>query len=386
MRALILVDIQNDFLPGGALAVPDGDKIIPVVNQLMVAFPLVVATQDWHPAIHGSFAANHPGKALFEQINLNGLPQTLWPVHCVQGTSGAELAPGLQRERIAKIFPKGTDAGIDSYSGLFDNGHRKSTGLGEWLKAKGVTEVFVCGLATDYCVKFTALDAAQFGFRTHFIEDASRGVNLQPADVEKAIAEMNRVGIETVQSADVLKQQMNPPITNPPITLHTGRILALIKEGNWEYVDRVNATGAALIFALTAEQRVLLVEQYRIPVHARTIELPAGIIGDEPGSSNESNAEAARRELLEETGYAAERMEALTTGPACSGITSERVTLFHATGLRRTGKGGGVAHENITVHEVPLAEIVPWLEAKAKTGVLIDPKVYAGLFLAAQGR
>ena len=167
-------------------------------------------------------------------------------------------------------------------------------------------------------------------------------------------------------------------------TLLTSKFLALIKEGHWEYVDRVNATGAALILAVTAEQKVLLVEQYRIPVHARTIELPAGIIGDEPGRSNESHAEAARRELLEETGYAADRMDALTTGPACSGITSERVTLFHATGLRRTGKGGGVAQEDITVHEVPLAEIIPWLETKAKTGVLIDPKVYAGLFFVGQ--
>jgi nicotinamidase/pyrazinamidase len=204
MKALILVDMQNDFLPGGALAVPDGDAVIPVANRLQAKFPLVAATQDWHPANHGSFAANHPGKKVFEQIELNGLPQTLWPVHCVQGTFGAELAPGLQRERIAKIFPKGTDAGIDSYSGLFDNGHRKSTGLGEWLKASGVTEVFLCGLATDYCVKFTALDAAQLGFKTYVIEDASRGVNLQPNDVQKAIAEMNRAGIVTVQSADVL--------------------------------------------------------------------------------------------------------------------------------------------------------------------------------------
>jgi nicotinamidase/pyrazinamidase len=205
MKALILVDIQNDFLPGGALAVPDGDKIIPIANQLQAAFPLVVATQDWHPAIHGSFAANHPGKNVFEQIELNGLPQTLWPVHCVQGTRGAELAHDLQQERIAKIFPKGTDAGIDSYSGFFDNGHRRSTGLGEWLKAKSVTEVFVCGLATDYCVKFTALDAAQYGFKTFFIEDASRGVNLQPNDVKDAIAEMNRAGIATVRSADLLQ-------------------------------------------------------------------------------------------------------------------------------------------------------------------------------------
>jgi nicotinamidase/pyrazinamidase len=207
MKALILVDIQNDFLPGGALAVPNGDAVIPVANRLQALFPLVVATQDWHPASHGSFAANHPGKNVFEQIDLNGLPQTLWPVHCVQGTSGAELAPRLQRERIAKIFPKGTDPGIDSYSGLFDNGHRQSTGLGEWLRAKGVTEVFVCGLATDYCVKFTALDAAQTGFKTHFIQDASRGVNLQPHDVQNAIAEMNRAGVATVQSSDILKNK-----------------------------------------------------------------------------------------------------------------------------------------------------------------------------------
>jgi nicotinamidase/pyrazinamidase len=205
MKVLILVDIQKDFLPAGALAVPDGDVIVPIANRLQAAFPLVVATQDWHPANHGSFAVNHPGKKVFEQIDLNGLPQTLWPVHCVQGTKGADLAATLQRERIAKIFLKGTDAGIDSYSGLFDNGHRKSTGLGEWLKAKSVTVVFVCGLATDYCVKFTALDAAQQGFQTHFVEDASRGVNLRPDDVKNAIAEMNRAGIPTVRSADVLK-------------------------------------------------------------------------------------------------------------------------------------------------------------------------------------
>jgi nicotinamidase/pyrazinamidase len=205
MKALILVDIQNDFLPGGALAVPDGDAVIPVANKLQVVFPLVVATQDWHPLDHGSFAASHPGKKVFEQIELNGLPQTLWPVHCVQNTKGADLANALDRNRIAKIFPKGTNAGIDSYSGLFDNGHRKSTGLGEWLKVQGVTEVFVCGLATDYCVKFTALDAVGLGFKTHFIEDASRGVNLRPDDVKNATEEMKRAGITIVQSADLLK-------------------------------------------------------------------------------------------------------------------------------------------------------------------------------------
>ena len=168
-------------------------------------------------------------------------------------------------------------------------------------------------------------------------------------------------------------------------TLLASKFLALIREGHWEYVDRVNATGAALILAVTPEGRLLLVEQYRIPVHSRTIELPAGIIGDEPGGGNESQAEAARRELLEETRYTAERMEALTTGPACSGLTSERVTLFRAFALRRTGKGGGVAHEDITVHEVPVAEVISWLEQTAKSGVLIDPKLYAGLYFLNRG-
>jgi len=207
MKALIIVDIQNDFLPGGALALPDGDAVIPVANKLQRAFPLVVATQDWHPANHGSFAASHPRKKVFEQIELNGLPQTLWPVHCVQGTHGAELAAGLNRDRIANIFHKGTDAGIDSYSGLFDNGHLKSTGLGEWLKAQRVAEVYICGLATDYCAKFTALDAAKMGFRTYLIEDASRGVNLRPADAKNAIEEMKRAGIKICQNCELVSRE-----------------------------------------------------------------------------------------------------------------------------------------------------------------------------------
>jgi nicotinamidase/pyrazinamidase len=207
MKALVLVDIQNDFLPGGALAVPDGDKIIPIVNKLQSAFGLVVATQDWHPANHGSFAANHSGKNVFEQIELNGLPQTLWPVHCVQNTSGAALPQALDQERIARVFQKGTDPGIDSYSGFFDNGHRKSTELGEWLKEKGVKKVFVCGLATDYCVKFTALDAVQAGFKSNLIQDASRGVNLKADDVKNAVSEMKRCGVNVVRSADILERK-----------------------------------------------------------------------------------------------------------------------------------------------------------------------------------
>lgn len=205
MKCLVLVDLQNDFLPDGALAVPDGDAVIPIANKLQAAFPLVVATQDWHPANHGSFAANHPGKKVYDEVKLGGVPQTLWPVHCVQNTKGAEFSPALNRERIVKVFHKGTDAGIDSYSALFDNKHRKSTGLGEWLKEKGVTEVFVCGLATDYCVKFTALDAIHLGFKTTVIEDASRGVNIRPDDVKNAIDEIRRAGVTVIHSSAILQ-------------------------------------------------------------------------------------------------------------------------------------------------------------------------------------
>jgi nicotinamidase/pyrazinamidase len=203
MKCLILVDIQNDFLPGGALAVSHGDVVIPLANELQRHFPLVVATQDWHPANHGSFAANHPGKKPFDQIDLNGLPQTLWPVHCVQNTSGAALAQALDRSRIIEVFRKGTDPQIDSYSGFFDNGHRRGTGLGEWLKAKAVTDVYVCGLATDYCVKFTALDAVQLKFQTHVIEDACRAVNLRPNDAAHAVREMQKAGVFIESSRDI---------------------------------------------------------------------------------------------------------------------------------------------------------------------------------------
>jgi ADP-ribose pyrophosphatase len=159
-----------------------------------------------------------------------------------------------------------------------------------------------------------------------------------------------------------------------------GKFLRLVKEGRWEYADRVNATGGAIIVAATEEKKLLLVEQYRLPCHARTIELPAGIVGDEPGSEHEAQSEAARRELIEETGYAAETMKFLTVGPTSSGLASELVTFFLATGLRRVGSGGGQGHEDIQVHEVPLAEVRAWLEAKSRAGVLIDPKIYAGLY------
>jgi len=203
MKALIIADVQNDFCPGGPLAVPEGDLVIPVINRLQPHFDLVVAMQDWHPADHGSFAANHPGRAVGEVIELGGLTQILWPVHCVQDTPGAEFHPGLDRSHVAKVFRKGTDPEIDSYSGFFDNGHRKSTGLGDYLQGQGADEVYVCGLATDYCVKFTALDAAELGFATWCIEDASRGVNLKRDDVAQAIEHMRAQGIRVIGASEV---------------------------------------------------------------------------------------------------------------------------------------------------------------------------------------
>jgi nicotinamidase/pyrazinamidase len=203
VRALILVDIQNDFLPGGSLAVPRGDEVIPVANRVQPAFDLVVATQDWHPAGHGSFASTRPGRKPGEVDELAGLSQVLWPDHCVQGSRGAEFAPRLEMNRVEAIFRKGTDPSIDSYSGFFDNGHRKSTGLGDYLAGRGATDVYVLGLATDYCVKFTALDARKLGFRTFLVQDGSRGVELRPGDVARAVEEMRDAGVEVVQSTQL---------------------------------------------------------------------------------------------------------------------------------------------------------------------------------------
>ncbi len=177
MRALILVDVQYDFLPGGALAVPNGDEIIPVLNNIQPAFPLIVATQDWHPANHGSFASSHPGKNVFDTIQLGGLDQVLWPDHCIQGTQGARFSKDLNTNRVEAIIRKGTDPGIDSYSGFFDNGKKKSTGLGDYLKGRGVEQVFLGGLAADFCVGFTAMDALDLGFEVFLMEDATRPID-----------------------------------------------------------------------------------------------------------------------------------------------------------------------------------------------------------------
>jgi nicotinamidase/pyrazinamidase len=202
MKALLLIDIQNDFIPGGALAVPNGDKVLDTVNKLQNHFDLVIATQDWHPANHKSFASQHEGKQVFEVIELDGLKQVLWPDHCVQGTKGAEFSLKLEMNRVEAIFRKGTNATIDSYSGFYDNGHLKSTGLADYLKGKGVTDVYLVGLAGDYCVYFSAKDALAEGFQTYLIEDAIRSIN--DIDFQKAKEDIISKGGRIVQSNEVM--------------------------------------------------------------------------------------------------------------------------------------------------------------------------------------
>jgi len=199
--ALIIIDIQNDFLPGGALGVAGGFEVIEPINNLMKHFDLVVATQDWHPGEHASFASNHPGAKPGEVVEVEGLVQVLWPDHCVQNTPGAEFAEALHTERIERVFRKGSDARYDSYSGFYDNGHRSATGMSEYLRERGVEQVFLAGIATDYCVKFTALDARRDGFETHVIIDACRGVIVNPGDIEKAVAQMSLAGAKMLAAS-----------------------------------------------------------------------------------------------------------------------------------------------------------------------------------------
>ncbi len=190
--ALLVTDVQYDFLPGGALAVPQGDETIPVAQRLIPEYEIVVATQDWHPRDHKSFAANNPGAEVGQIREVNGLLQVMWPAHCVQGTRGAELHDDL--DGITQVFQKGTNPELDSYSGFFDNGHKKATGLEGWLREQDVTELTVLGLATDYCVKFTVLDALHLGFAVTVMSEGCRAVNLAPGDGERALDDMRAAG------------------------------------------------------------------------------------------------------------------------------------------------------------------------------------------------
>ncbi|HBA7974882.1 TPA: bifunctional nicotinamidase/pyrazinamidase, partial [Escherichia coli] len=184
-RALLLVDLQNDFCAGGALAVPEGDSTVDVANRLIdwcqSRGEAVIASQDWHPANHGSFASQH-GVEPYTQGQLDGLPQTFWPDHCVQNSEGAQLHPLLNQKAIAAVFHKGENPLVDSYSAFFDNGRRQKTTLDDWLRDHEIDELIIMGLATDYCVKFTVLDALQLGYKVNVITDGCRGVNIQPQD------------------------------------------------------------------------------------------------------------------------------------------------------------------------------------------------------------
>ena len=200
MKALLLIDVQNDFMPGGALAVPEGDQIVPIINKIQHKFDLVLATQDWHPAGHASFASTH-NKDLYELIDLNGIDQVMWPDHCVQGTTGADFHAELKLDKIEAIFRKGTNPEIDSYSGFYDNAHLKSTGLSGYLKEKGVTELYFAGLAGDFCVAFSVKDALAEGFTSFLIEDATRAIDAE--GFEKAKAEIVEKGGKILNADEV---------------------------------------------------------------------------------------------------------------------------------------------------------------------------------------
>lgn len=207
MRALIIVDIQNDFMPGGALPVQEGNRVIPVINKLQNHFDLILATKDWHPFGHKSFASQH-GKKPFQIIDYKGSFQELWPDHCIQGTKGSDFSAELDLSKISKIFYKGIDPEVDSYSAFFDNAHIRSTGLLEYLQNHNIREIVIVGLATDYCVKYSVLDAIQNGLEVIVIKDACRAVELQPGDEDKAFTLMEAIGAQIMSSEDYIKQTL----------------------------------------------------------------------------------------------------------------------------------------------------------------------------------
>ncbi len=204
MKALIVVDMQNDFMPGGSLAVPGANELVPLINQLLKVFPLSIGTQDWHPTNHISFASNHSGKVPGESIVTGDLLQTLWPIHCVQNTLGSEFVNGLEANRFAKIFQKGVDPEIDSYSTFFDNARLKETGLSHYLHKKGVTELYFVGVATDYCILYSVLDAIDQGFQAYVITDGCLGIDLEAGDITRSYAAMAASGAHFLNSSEIV--------------------------------------------------------------------------------------------------------------------------------------------------------------------------------------
>jgi len=201
-NALIIVDLQKDFLSGGALEVAGAEEIIPVINRIQPDYDHVAVTQDWHPREHLSFASNHPGKKAFEKIRLQGLDQTLWPDHCIWGTEGASFHPELSLDHVEAIFRKGMDPEIDSYSGFFDNGKKRKTGLEDWLRGLDVTHVHIAGLAAEICAAFTASDAAALGFDTVLLLDATKP--LSQKDFESCRQSLKSQGVQLLDSKEAL--------------------------------------------------------------------------------------------------------------------------------------------------------------------------------------
>ncbi len=198
---MIIVDVQNDFCPGGALAIPGGDRIVPVINSITRNKNLgkTVATQDWHPKNHISFASSNDGEPL-ETVNLDGVAQTLWPDHCLRGTSGADFHPELETAPVDLILRKGTNTGIDSYSAFLENDKKTETGLHYYLKGMGIEEIYVCGLATDFCVYYTCMDGVKYDFKVNLILDATEGIDQPEGTLEKALEDMKRNGVKIVKS------------------------------------------------------------------------------------------------------------------------------------------------------------------------------------------
>lgn len=203
MKALLVVDIQNDFCPGGALAVPDGDEIIPTVNKLINQFDNVIQTQDWHPEGHSSFASSHQNKEPFDTIEVDYGSQVLWPKHCVQNSFGAEFHPELNTLKTQVIIRKGFRKSIDSYSTFFENDQKTTTGLTGYLKQRGLTDLFTVGLATDFCVKWSILDGIDEGFNMHIVKDAVKGIDLE-GSLDQAWKEMKEKGVHVVNSDELL--------------------------------------------------------------------------------------------------------------------------------------------------------------------------------------
>lgn len=202
-KALIIIDVQKDFCPGGALAVPEGDEIISRINKLSGRFKRVIATQDWHPAGHISFAVNHPGKKEFDVIEYKGTEQVLWPSHCVSGTPGADFHSGLNTDSVDLILRKGSNPEIDSYSAFRENDKSTLTGLEGYLKTLGIKETYLCGLALDYCVFFSAIDSMELGFDTYVIVDGTKGIDSPQGNIDKSLAVMRKKGIKIIKSDDL---------------------------------------------------------------------------------------------------------------------------------------------------------------------------------------